>query len=221
VLDFFRRSYYSLFVAEVQNHGKKPVHRKRARRRDPYNTSPCHPTEAGQEFILFSWKLVLCDLFVLLYVLTVSLYILLVGTSVTTPTVISAIFTCVQPDMLVMCCLLMLLLVCQRRMITGVVFNMVVVSPGLSLLQAILSSQTIRSLERELVEGHERFIKYYLVATEDAMLYASTWNTWVGPRPISFRMHPYRSDCEFVVNPHIQLQSSRSKEEKQGRRVGR
>jgi hypothetical protein len=23
VLDFFRRSYYSLFVAEVQNHGKK------------------------------------------------------------------------------------------------------------------------------------------------------------------------------------------------------
>jgi hypothetical protein len=61
-------------------------------------------------------------------------------------------------------------------MITGVVFNMLVVSPGLSLLQAILSSQTIRSLERKLVEGHERFIRYYLVSTEDATLYASTWN---------------------------------------------
>jgi hypothetical protein len=96
VLDFFRRSYYSLFVAEVQNHGQWHVHRKRARRREL--TSPCHSAEAGQEFILFSWKLVLCDLFVLLYVLTVSLYILLVGTSVTTPTVISAIFTCAQSD---------------------------------------------------------------------------------------------------------------------------
>jgi hypothetical protein len=62
-------------------------------------------------------------------------------------------------------------------MITGVVFNMLVVSPGLSLLLAILSSQTIRSLERDLVEGHEGFIRYYLVATEDATLYASTWDT--------------------------------------------
>ena len=32
-------------------------------------------------------------------------------------------------------------------------------------------------LIRELVEGQERFIKYYLMATEDVMLYASTWNT--------------------------------------------
>ena len=56
-------------------------------------TSPCHSAEAGQEFILFSWMLVLCDLFILLYVLTVSLYILLVGTSVMTPTVISVVFT--------------------------------------------------------------------------------------------------------------------------------
>jgi hypothetical protein len=58
-------------------------------------TSRVRVAEAGQEFILFSWKLVLCDLFVLLYVLTVSLYILLVGTSVRTPTVVSAVFTCV------------------------------------------------------------------------------------------------------------------------------
>jgi hypothetical protein len=62
------------------------------------------------------------------------------------------------------------------RMITGVVFNMLVISPGLSLLQAILSSQTIRNLERELVSRHESFVRYYLVSTEDAMLYASTWN---------------------------------------------
>jgi hypothetical protein len=99
VLDFFRRSYYSLFVAEVQNHGKKLLCSKHA---TPSlycdRRGSCHSAEAGQEFILFSWKLVLCDLFVLLYVLTVSMYILLVGTSVTTPTVISAIFTCVQPD---------------------------------------------------------------------------------------------------------------------------
>jgi hypothetical protein len=49
--------------------------------------------EAGQEFILFSWKLVACDFFIALYVLFVSAYVIILGSSITTPVVISGIFT--------------------------------------------------------------------------------------------------------------------------------
>jgi hypothetical protein len=49
----------------------------------------------GQEFILWSWTLVVCDLFIALYVLSVSFYVLLLGINITTDIVISAILTCV------------------------------------------------------------------------------------------------------------------------------
>jgi hypothetical protein len=47
----------------------------------------------GQEFMLFSWKLVLCDAFIMLYVLIITTYLLLLGSNLTTNVVISAILT--------------------------------------------------------------------------------------------------------------------------------
>jgi hypothetical protein len=48
---------------------------------------------AGQEFILFSWRLVLCDAFIMLYILIITFYLLLLGSNLTTNVVTSALFT--------------------------------------------------------------------------------------------------------------------------------
>jgi hypothetical protein len=45
----------------------------------------------GQEFVLFSWRLVLCDAFIMLYILVATLYLVLLGSDLTTDAVISAI----------------------------------------------------------------------------------------------------------------------------------
>jgi hypothetical protein len=49
----------------------------------------------GQEFLLFSWKLVLCDAFIAIYVLSVSLFVLLLSADITSNVVISTLLTCV------------------------------------------------------------------------------------------------------------------------------
>ena len=46
----------------------------------------------GQEFLLFSWKLVLCDLALAFYLLFISFFILLLGQDVTTNVVETALF---------------------------------------------------------------------------------------------------------------------------------
>jgi hypothetical protein len=51
---------------------------------------------AGQEFILFSWRLVMCDAFIMLYILIITFYLLLLGSNLTTNVVISAVFTYVN-----------------------------------------------------------------------------------------------------------------------------
>jgi hypothetical protein len=49
----------------------------------------------GQEFLLFSWKLVLCDVIIAIYVLSVSLFVLLLSADINSNVVISALLTCV------------------------------------------------------------------------------------------------------------------------------
>jgi hypothetical protein len=56
----------------------------------------CALAEVGQEFILFSWRLVLCDAFIMLYILIITFYLLLLGSNLTTNVVTSAVFTYVQ-----------------------------------------------------------------------------------------------------------------------------
>jgi hypothetical protein len=52
-----------------------------------------HEASVGdQEFFLFSWTLVLCDLLLLLYLLAISLFILLLGSGLTTNVVINTLF---------------------------------------------------------------------------------------------------------------------------------
>jgi hypothetical protein len=41
--------------------------------------------------VLFSWRLVLCDAFIMLYILVATLYLVLLGSDLTTDAVISAI----------------------------------------------------------------------------------------------------------------------------------
>jgi hypothetical protein len=48
-------------------------------------------TVAGQEFVLQSRRLVLCDAFVVLYILVITIYLLLLGSNLTTDVVISAL----------------------------------------------------------------------------------------------------------------------------------
>jgi uncharacterized iron-regulated membrane protein len=123
--------------------------------------------EAGQEFILFSWKLLVCDLFIALYVLAVSVYIILIGCNVTTPVVISALFTWVDRCLLISPISpseLTSPVPHTNRMVTGLLFGVVILSPLLTLVQTALSWRTIQALENQMVERHEEFVKYYLGA---------------------------------------------------------
>jgi hypothetical protein len=47
----------------------------------------------GQEFMLFSWRLVLCDAFIMFYILVITAYLLLLGSNLTTNVVVSALLT--------------------------------------------------------------------------------------------------------------------------------
>jgi hypothetical protein len=46
-------------------------------------------------------------------------------------------------------------------MITGVLFGTVLVSPAITLLQAMITSRTIDYIEKELVLRHDEFIDFY------------------------------------------------------------
>jgi hypothetical protein len=47
---------------------------------------------AGQEYFLFSWRLVACDLVLALYLLAVSFFVVLLGADITTNVVTNALF---------------------------------------------------------------------------------------------------------------------------------
>jgi hypothetical protein len=53
-----------------------------------------HDSAGNQEFMLVSWKLLLCDVLLALYLLVISLFILLLGTDLTTNVVVNTLFRC-------------------------------------------------------------------------------------------------------------------------------
>jgi hypothetical protein len=74
--DLTSRAYYRLFIAELDNH------------------------TAGQDYFLFSYTLMACDLLLALYLFCLSTYALLIGSSLTTNVVINACFRLVSGEVL-------------------------------------------------------------------------------------------------------------------------
>jgi hypothetical protein len=56
-----------------------------------------HDSAGNQEFFLFSWKLLLCDLILAIYLFFISLFILLLGADLTTNVVVNTLCRC-GPD---------------------------------------------------------------------------------------------------------------------------
>ena len=128
-----------------------------------------HEHTVGHEFLLFSWRRVVCDLALAAYLLFMSFFILLLGQNVTTNVVENALFrsgprpTRREIQLIVRPSSELSLLLCLdvASAATGSLFSYTIFSPTVTFLQTALTRSIVTSIAERIKANRDSFTAYY------------------------------------------------------------
>jgi hypothetical protein len=102
----------------------------------------------GQDFFLFSWTLLAVDIIIAILLLFVSFFLLLVGSSLTTVTVVNTLVNSVL----------------------GALTSYLLVTPLTAFLGSLLTRSVLDDIKGRLKANEQDFVTWYNVLSEDEML---------------------------------------------------